>query len=180
MQPVVLCFDDVHWADPSTTDLLAYLARRIDSTRLLIIATCRPSDLAQARHPFLPVKLDLLARGMCREIVPGSLDLAAIAKYIALQFPEHAFPSDFARLVHERSEGQSAVHGRPAPRSAAPAAGPRRRTAAGCSPTISSAVERELPESIRSAVQRKIEALDDADRRLLGAASVQGVDFDTG
>ena len=40
-------------------------------------------------------------------------------------------------------------------------------------------VERELPESIRSAVQRKIEALDDADRRLLGAASVQGVDFDT-
>ena len=41
------------------------------------------------------------------------------------------------------------------------------------------AVERELPESIRSAVQRKVEALDDADRRLLGAASVQGVDFDT-
>ena len=49
MQPVVLCFDDVHWADPSTTDLLAYLARRIDATRLLIIATCRPSDLAQAQ-----------------------------------------------------------------------------------------------------------------------------------
>ena len=34
MQPVVLCFDDVHWADPSTTDLLGYLARRIDDTRL--------------------------------------------------------------------------------------------------------------------------------------------------
>ena len=41
------------------------------------------------------------------------------------------------------------------------------------------ALERELPESVRSLVQRKIEALDDADRRLLGAASVQGVDFDT-
>ena len=37
MQPVVLCFDDVHWADPSTTDLIGYLARRIDATRLLIV-----------------------------------------------------------------------------------------------------------------------------------------------
>src|SRR4029078_6560497 len=38
---------------------------------------------------------------------------------------------------------------------------------------------RELPESVRSLVQRKIDALDDGDRRLLGTASVQGVDFDT-
>jgi hypothetical protein len=42
-----------------------------------------------------------------------------------------------------------------------------------------SAVERELPQSVRSAVQRKLEALDDEDRRLLSAASVQGLDFDT-
>ncbi len=71
MQPVVLCLDDMHWADPPTTDLLAYLARRIDTTRLLIVTTCRPSDLAQGRHQFLSVKLDLVARGMCREITPG-------------------------------------------------------------------------------------------------------------
>ena len=51
------------------------------------------------------MKLDLRARGMCREVMPGSLDIGAVAKYIALQFPEHTFPSDFARLVHERSEG---------------------------------------------------------------------------
>ena len=41
------------------------------------------------------------------------------------------------------------------------------------------ALERAMPESVRSLVQRKIDALDDNDRRLLGAASVQGVDFDT-
>ena len=45
MQPIVLWFDDMHWADPSTTDLIGYLARRLDSTRLLIIVTVRPSDL---------------------------------------------------------------------------------------------------------------------------------------
>jgi AAA ATPase domain/Protein kinase domain len=37
MHPVVLCFDDVHWADPSTTDLIGYLARRIESVRVLLV-----------------------------------------------------------------------------------------------------------------------------------------------
>jgi tetratricopeptide (TPR) repeat protein len=178
LQPVVLCFDDVHWADLSTTDLLAYLARRIDSTRLLMIATCRPSDLAQARHPFLPIKLDLHARGMCREIMPGSLDLGAVAKYIALQFPEHTFPSDFARLVHERSEGNPLFMA-DLLRDLRRRQQVRQKDGRWMLADDLMAVERELPESIRSAVQRKIESLDDADRRLLGGASVQGVEFDT-
>ena len=37
----------------------------------------------------------------------------------------------------------------------------------------------ELPESVRSLIQRKLDALDDMDRRLLSAASVQGMDFDS-
>ena len=178
MQPVVLCFDDMHWADPPATDLLAYLARRIDSTRLLIITTCRPSDLAQARHPFLSVKLDLIARGMCREITPGSLDLAAVARYIALQYPEHGFPSDFARLVHERSEGNPLFMA-DLLRDLRRRQQVRQRDGRWVLADDLLVVERQLPETIRSAVQRKIEALDDADRRLLAAASVQGVDFDT-
>ena len=38
---------------------------------------------------------------------------------------------------------------------------------------------RELPESVRSLIQRKIDALDDTDRRLLAAGAVQGLDFDS-
>src|SRR3954470_3208285 len=105
MHPVVLCFDDVHWADPSTTDLIAYLARRIDAMRLLIIATCRPSELAQSRHSFLPLKLELVAHGTCREITPGHLDETAISRYLTLQFVDHAFPRGFAALIHHRTEG---------------------------------------------------------------------------
>ena len=178
LQPVVLCLDDMHWADPSTTDLIAYLARRIDNARLLLITTCRPSDLAQARHPFLSMKLDLRARGMCLEIAPGPLDLASVARYVAQKFPGHAFPGEFGRLVHERTEGH--------PLFVAELLRDLRRRGhlvqeGGRWVLADSvqAVERELPGNIRSALQRKIEALDDADRRLLAAASVQGVDFDT-
>jgi len=115
---------------------------------------------------------------MCREITPGSLDLMAVAKYITLQFPEHAFPSDFARLVHERSEGNPLFMA-DLLRDLRRRQQVRKKDGRWMLAEDLSAVERELPESIRSAVQRKLEALDDADRRLLGAASVQGIDFDS-
>ena len=178
MSPVVLCFDDVHWADPSTTDLLGYLARRIDVSRLLIIATARPSELAQTKHAFLPMKLDLLSRGMCREIVPSSLRVEDLARYLALRFPEHAFPQAFASVLHERTEGNplfmSDLVRDLRRRSIIVETDGRWRLAADLS-----SLERELPQSVRSAVRRKLESLDNDDRRLLCAASVQGLDFDT-
>ena len=178
MQPIVLWFDDLHWADPSTTDLIGYLARRLDNTRLLIIATVRPSELAQSRHPFLALKLDLVARGLCREITPTYLNEAAVERYIALQFPDHAFPSGFARMIHDRTEGNPLFM-------ADVLRDLRRRQiivqqdGRWATTENVSAIAREMPESIRSLIQRKMDALEDADRRLLAAASVQGMDFDS-
>jgi tetratricopeptide (TPR) repeat protein len=40
-----------------------------------------------------------------------------------------------------------------------------------------SEIEKEVPESIRSMIERKLEQLDEADRHLLIAASVQGLEF---
>src|SRR5262249_61771509 len=40
-------------------------------------------------------------------------------------------------------------------------------------------IENDLPETVRSMIQRKIAQLGDADRRLLVAASAQGYDFDS-
>jgi adenylate cyclase len=175
---VVLCFDDLHWADPSTTDLIGYMAQRLDTMRVLIVATARPSDLTQAKHPFLALKLDLITRGIAREIMPGFLDVAAIERYVALRFPQHAFPSEFASVIHRRTEGHPLFMAdllRDLRRQNAIRQADGRWILAG----DVAALEREMPESIRSLLQRKISALDDVDRRLLAAASVQGVDFDT-
>ena len=178
MQPIVLWFDDVHWADPSTTDLIGYLARRLDSTRLLIIATARPSDLRQSRHPFLSLKLDLLTHGFCHEIAPSYLSEAAVERYIALQFPEHSFPAAFGGLIHDRTEGNPLFMAdmlRDLRRRQVIQQQDGRWLLAENLPVLA----RELPESVRSLIQRKMDALDDTDRRLLTAASVQGMDFDS-
>ncbi len=178
LQPVVLWFDDVQWADPSTTNLLGYLTRRLDKTRLLIIATGRPSELAQSKHPFLSLKLDLTTRGLCRDIVPSILDESAIEKYIRLQFPEHSFPPGLPALIYERTEGNPLFMAdlvRDLRRRQVIQQHDNRWTIDGSL----SAIARELPESVRSLIQRKMDALEDIDRRLLAAASVQGMDFDT-
>lgn len=178
IQPVVLCFDDVHWADPSTTDLIGYVARRVDEARILVMTTSRPSELVQGKHPFLPLKLDLLARDLCREIVPGTLDEPAIARYVALQFPGHTFPDGFVDVISCRTAGHP-LFMTDLLRDLRRRQVLRQRDGAWQMDGELSALEREIPPSMKSLVQRKMDALDAVDRRLLSAACVQGVDFDS-
>jgi class 3 adenylate cyclase len=41
-QPVLMIFEDVHWSDPSTRELLDLLIERVMTVRLLVIITFRP------------------------------------------------------------------------------------------------------------------------------------------
>jgi predicted ATPase len=177
-RPLVLFFDDLHWADASTVDLLSYLGTKLDSMHLLMVVTYRPTDLLLAKHPFLQAKLDLQAHGVCREMPLEFLTRGDIEAYLALEFPEHRFPAQFAALIHAKTEGNPLfvvdvlryLRGR---RVLTEEEG--RWALAQTVPEI----ERELPESVRSMIQRKTDQLSDADRRLLIAASVQGYEFDS-
>ncbi len=48
-KPTILVFEDVHWADAATLDLLKYLSRRIRATPALIVLSYRDDEL-DARH----------------------------------------------------------------------------------------------------------------------------------
>ncbi|NIM31745.1 MAG: hypothetical protein GTN60_10540, partial [Pseudomonas stutzeri] len=54
-QPLLLILDDLHWADVSSISLLFHMSRRIDESRILIVGTYRPEDVAVGRggerHP---------------------------------------------------------------------------------------------------------------------------------
>jgi tetratricopeptide (TPR) repeat protein len=178
LTPLVLFLDDVHWSDGATVDLLAYVVPRLPRLRVLVVAAYRPSELAHARHAFLPLKLDLQAHGTCREVSLGTLGFAALAEYSALEFPGEPLPEGFLRLVHHKTEGHPLFMAdllRDLRRRGAIVRGDRGFALAAGLPDL----ERDLPESARSMIQRKVDALSDSDRRLLSAAAVQGVDFDS-
>src|SRR5712691_9468541 len=176
--PLVLFFDDVHWIDPSTVDLLAYLGGRIASLPLLIVVAYRPSEMLLGKNVFWPMKLDLQTRGVCREIVLEFLTQDEVAQYLALEFPGHGFSSAFPAVVHARTEGSPLFmvdllrylrdHGAVVQIKGG-------WTLAESLPDI----ERGLPESVRSMIERYIGQVTPADRRLLVVASIQGQEFDS-
>jgi predicted ATPase len=177
-RPRVVFLDDIHWADPSSVDLLAYLGTRCSEWRVLLVLTYRPSDLLRTKHPFKRIKLELQARGVCREIGLPFLGREDLDGYLAMAFPAHRFPEDLAAVLHARTEGN--------PLFMVDLLRYLRERGAivqnnGCW-ELSRAVpdlQGELPESVRSMIQRKADQLSTSDRQLLMAASVQGAEFDS-
>lgn len=51
-EPVVLLFEDLHWADPSSLELVTRALPRIEEARVLMLLTCRPED--EPELPDLP------------------------------------------------------------------------------------------------------------------------------
>jgi ATP/maltotriose-dependent transcriptional regulator MalT len=79
-QPVILVIEDVHWADPATSDLLGFLARNLRGAAVLVVVTFRSDDLYRD-HPARQLTARL-------ERVPGvtRLDLPPLSRdHVAAQ-----------------------------------------------------------------------------------------------
>jgi predicted ATPase len=175
---VVLFLDDVHWADVPTVDLLAHVGRHCAALRVLIVAAYRPTELLLGPHPFAGVRDELQARGVCTELSLGFMSRADVDRYLSLAFPNHAFTTDFAQVIHARTEGNPLFMAdllRYLRERGVIAEARGRWALARELPDLGT----EMPESVRGMIRRKLERPTDADRRLLSAAAVQGPEFDS-
>jgi predicted ATPase len=178
VRPLVLFFDDLHWADASSLDLITYVAAKFNSMSVLVLATYRPGELLLHKRPFGSVKLDLQARRLCRDLELNFLSPIDIQNYLELEFPRHHFPSAFAELIHSKTEGNPFFMAEMLR---------YLRTERVISEEqghwvlakSTSNLERDLPESILGMIKQKIDRLDDLDRRILSAASIQGYEFES-
>jgi DNA-binding winged helix-turn-helix (wHTH) protein/predicted ATPase len=176
--PLVVVFEDLHWSDFSTLDLISYLARRRDPARLMVIGTYRPVDLILGDHPLKSVKRELQAHGLCQELPLTYLTEDAVAQFLAVKFPGHHFPRRLARLMHRRSEGNPLfmvhladylVDERIIVESAG---GWQLHGDVGD-------IESGIPEGIRQLIEKQIDRLDPDERTVLEGASVVGLECST-
>ena len=93
-QPVVQAFEDLHWADPSTLDLMQALAERGGQARLLILATARPE--------FRP---SWSLRSHHSVISLGPLDRAEVAQMVGELAQRRALSEEMIDGVNERTGG---------------------------------------------------------------------------
>jgi hypothetical protein len=174
--PLVLLLEDIHWADPSSVDLLRHLCQRIGAQRLLVIGTFRPEDVERSGHPLKTYKLEMQSHNLCEEIVLGLLSHEHISSYLNVRFAPNDFPVELPTLILRKTEGH-------------PLFATSLVQFLSERGDISKANEHwtltrpllemdlEAPETIRSMIRKKVEALEEEDRRALQYASIEGEEF---
>lgn len=78
-KPTLLVFEDAHWADVATLDLLRFLGRRIAQTRALMIASYRNDEIG-SKHPLRIVLGDLSTSPAVRRMELPPLSEAAVVQ----------------------------------------------------------------------------------------------------
>ena len=101
---LLLVFEDLHWADEATLDLISALARRHSAAKLMLLATCRPQEASSA-HPFKRLKSDLLLHRLSTEMVLPPLAKSSVTEMLRRQLGQAALPSGLEDFVFRYSEG---------------------------------------------------------------------------
>lgn len=175
-RPLVLVLEDLHWSDPSTVDLLGWLARREESARLLVIGTFRPADVRAAGHPLESLRRDLSIRSLCDEVTLAPLDADALGAIVAERAPGIEAEAGFVELLRERSGGNPLFAvGLLDAWIGAGAIAPANGWWTVATPL--EALEAEVPETLRLLIEDRLDRLDPEDRDILVAAAVAGVEF---
>src|SRR5262249_13845704 len=101
--PLLLVLEDLHWADPSTLDLVVFLSHNLDRRRLLVVATHRADEPSSAQ------RLRRLAEGVRRSGTARLVDLGPLgdeelAALLAARTPVQRPPAVTDAII-ARSEG---------------------------------------------------------------------------
>lgn len=173
---LTLVLEDLHWSDPSTVALLAMLARRRESARLLVIATFRPVDSILGSRLALDLKRQLVGQKLAREITLPALGPDDVATYLGRRFSA-AIEAELAGHAYRTTEGNPLF-----------VVSLLEHLIARQILTIDTGEWQlrdgwrshdEIPETVRHAIDRQLDALPPEEVEVLSAASIVGGEFDS-
>ena len=174
MQPLVLVFEDLHWADQSSTELIEHLLPLVNTARLLLCGVGRPERDSPAR------RLRELARaeyaGRYREIVLTALPPDSSAALVENIVADDQMPPQLKALILEKSDGnpffiEEVLRSMIATRTLTwdPAAATWR---------VTREVDRiSIPDTLHGVIMARVDRLDDDVKDVLKVASVIGRSF---
>ncbi len=173
--PLLMIFEDLHWSDVASADLIAALARRRDPTSLLIVGSIRTAASGTQRHPLQDLVPALTTRGQALEIRLEALAPAAVRDYVMHRLDEQA-PEALVDAIERHSAGS--------PLFLVTALGYAlaqkwvvQRDGVWTLTIAASALEAAVPMGLRQLIETQVAGLTPEDRSLLEAASVAGMEI---
>ncbi len=162
-RPLALVLDDLHWADPASVELVAFLLRRPPTAPVLLVLAWRPGQA---------VELASVLGAAGRDLPQVSVRLGPLdaAEHALLLGP--GIDPDAAAAIYLEGGGNPFYLGQLArARRQQPTRAP-----GGAAPAVASA-ELEVPEAVASALAAEIAAASPLARRVAEAAAVAGEPF---
>ncbi len=177
-RPMVLVLEDMQWADRSTTDFVAMLGARREPGSILVIVTCRQSELTKG-DGVAKVIAELRARKQALTLHLDSLSESAVAEYLAHRLPDHQFPRELAATIHGMTGGNPLFT--IAVVDDLESRGMIRHTDGAWRLNASvTEVASRRPDTVRQLIDIQIDRLSPSEQRILEAASLAGTQFFVG
>ncbi|MBX5456291.1 MAG: AAA family ATPase [Thermogemmatispora sp.] len=174
--PLLIVLDDMHWADSSSCELLAYLVRHLQQRAIMVIATYRDTELPEA-HP-----LRTLLPHLQREQVALRLEIEPLSEEQIASLVAH-LPEPLVHYIQKQAGGNPFFAEELARTLAG--AGPElveqllvEKGSGGHQPELGRALP--LPETIAAVLDLRLQRLSSACQRLLSNASVLEGAFEFG
>ncbi len=175
-QSLVLFLEDLQWSDTATLAWLTAVTRRLESARLFVIGTYRPTEVVVQNHPLRGLVQEGRAHQLAREVRLEPLTVAEVTEYVHHRLAHSPVDAELGPYLYQHTEGnplfvvaslealiqqgvvgqigdQWEVHGDLATLAAT------------------------MPEDLQHLITKQLEALDAEDRQILGVASVSGETF---
>ncbi len=99
---LVLCFEDLHWADSATLEVLNVLIRTLHGTRGMVVGTFRSGELSRLSLAFQTVDEKLTTR---MDLEP--LAAEHVRTLVELVLPGLSVPEDFVARLHATTGGNA-------------------------------------------------------------------------
>ncbi len=176
---LLIFLDDLQWADPTTLNLLHYLARNTRKDRVLMLGTYRPEDIVQG-HDGKPHQLETAMQNMSREDLLEKVELNRLDRN-STKFLINGilgvtkFEPGFYDKIHRESGGTPFFVLEVVKLLAEEQAIAKDETGAWA--LVKELDKLDLPSKVYDVVKRRLDRLMKEQRKILDCASVVGEEF---
>ena len=101
--PLLLIFEDLHWADATSLRLFSFVAAELEDSALLVVGTYRDTELSR-QHPLFETLSDLARTSVCQRIELAGLSMRETEE-LMVAASGNAGSANFVSALHARTEG---------------------------------------------------------------------------